>query len=175
LLAKSERPDFLFPETFEVEPFLTKLFAKVQALAHRDWQLEKQVEAMLVADRQRLAQAIMNLAQNAVQHTQEGDRIILGTSLENSKLRIWVQDTGEGINPTEQKRIFERFARVKNSRRRSDGSGLGLTIVKGIVEAHQGEIQVQSQLGTGSTFVIVLPLNPLQEKKIHGANFDRRR
>jgi signal transduction histidine kinase len=100
----------------------------------------------------------MNLAQNAAQHTQEGDRITLGASIENGDLRIWVEDRGEGIEPTEQQRIFERFARVKNSRRRSDGSGLGLAIVKGIVEAHRGRIQVESQLGTGSTFVIFLPL-----------------
>jgi signal transduction histidine kinase len=158
LLAKSERPDFLLLQTFELKPFINEVFAKIQALAHRDWQLVEQVEGRFVADRQRLTQAIMNLAQNAAQHTQEGDRITLGASIENGDLRIWVEDRGEGIEPTEQQRIFERFARVKNSRRRSDGSGLGLAIVKGIVEAHRGRIQVESQLGTGSTFVIFLPL-----------------
>lgn len=175
LLAKSERPDFLSLQTFELEPFINEVFAKIQTLAYRDWQLEKQVGGMLLADRQRLTQAIMNLAQNAVQHTQEGDRITLGASIENRDLRIWIEDRGEGIDPREQKRIFERFARIKNTHRHSDGSGLGLAIVKGIVEAHRGRIQVESQLGTGATFAIVLPLNSFEEKKTHVTHFDRRR
>ncbi|NJL53258.1 MAG: two-component sensor histidine kinase, partial [Hydrococcus sp. SU_1_0] len=58
----------------------------------------------------------------------------------------------------EQKRIFDRFTRVKNARRRSEGSGLGLAIVKTVVEAHGGAINLQSQLGIGSTFSLVFPL-----------------
>ncbi|MFM6157671.1 MAG: ATP-binding protein [Sphaerospermopsis kisseleviana] len=162
LLAKSERPDFLLLESIDAKSFLDTLSTKVQALAHRNWQFQIKVKGVLVGDRQRLTQAIMNLAQNALQHTQEGDRITLGASLNNGDLRIWVQDTGEGIDLCEQERIFERFARVKNTQRHSDGSGLGLSIVRGIVEAHRGSIQLQSQPGTGSTFLIVIPLNPLQ-------------
>jgi len=162
LLAKSEHPDFLLLETIDAQSFLNALSAKVQALGNRNWQFQGKVKGILVGDRQRLTQAVMNLAQNAVQHTQECDRITLGASLNHGKLRIWVQDTGEGIDISEQERIFERFARVKNSHRHSDGSGLGLSIVRGIVEAHRGSIQLQSQPGTGSTFLIVIPLNPLQ-------------
>ena len=162
LLAKSEHPDFLLLETIDAQSFLNVLSAKVQALGNRNWQFQGKVKGILVGDRQRLTQAVMNLAQNAVQHTQECDRITLGASLNHGKLRIWVQDTGEGIDISEQERIFERFARVKNSHRHSDGSGLGLSIVRGIVEAHRGSIQLQSQPGTGSTFLIVIPLNPLQ-------------
>ncbi|MEA5514817.1 sensor histidine kinase [Nodularia sp. UHCC 0506] len=163
LLAKSERPDFLLLETIDAQSFLDTLSAKVQALANRSWQFQVKVKGILVGDRQRLTQAIMNLAQNAVQHTREFDCITLGASLTNGEFRIWVQDTGEGIDLCEQERIFERFARVKNSHRRSDGSGLGLSIVRGIVEAHRGLIKLQSQPGRGSTFLIVIPLNPLQE------------
>jgi signal transduction histidine kinase len=163
LLAKSERPDFLLLETIDAEFFLDTLSAKIQALAHRNWQFQGKLTGTFVGDRQRLTQAVMNLAQNAVQHTHESDRITLGASLCNRELRIWVEDTGEGIDLCEQERIFERFTRVKNSHRRSDGSGLGLSIVRGIVEAHRGLIQLQSQPGTGSTFMIVIPLNPLQQ------------
>lgn len=162
LLAKSERPDFLLLETIDAKSFLDTLCANIQALANRSWQFQVNVKGILVGDRQRLTQAVMNLAQNAVQHTQECDRITLGASLRKGEFKIWIEDTGEGIDPCEQERIFERFARVKNSHRRSDGSGLGLSIVQGIVEAHRGSIQLQSQLGTGSTFLIVIPLNPLQ-------------
>jgi len=163
LLAKSERPDFLLLETIDAEFFLDTLSAKIQALAHRNWQFQGKLTGTFVGDRQRLTQAVMNLAQNAVQHTHESDRITLGASLCNRELRIWVEDTGEGIDLCEQERIFERFTRVKNSHRRSEGSGLGLSIVRGIVEAHRGLIQLQSQPGTGSTFMIVIPLNPLQQ------------
>ncbi|WP_071189498.1 ATP-binding protein [Trichormus sp. NMC-1] len=175
LLAKSERPDFLLLETIDAQSFLNTLSAKIQALAHRNWQFQGKVKGILVGDRQRLTQAVMNLAQNAVQHTQECDRITLGASLNNGEFKIWVQDTGAGIDLCEQERIFERFARVKNSYRRSDGSGLGLSIVRGIVEAHRGLIQLQSQPGTGSTFMIVIPLNPHQARKIDVTNSDCRR
>jgi signal transduction histidine kinase len=72
---------------------------------------------------------------------------------------IHVQDTGIGIAPEEQRRIFERFYRVNSDRsRRTGGSGLGVAITKAIVQAHHGSIQVQSELGLGSTFTIRLPL-----------------
>jgi signal transduction histidine kinase len=163
LLAKSERPDFLLLETIDAKSFLDTISTKVQALANRNWQFEIKVKGVLIGDRQRLTQAVMNLAQNAVQHTRECDRITLGASLSHGELKIWIEDTGEGIELCEQERIFERFARVKNHHHRSDGLGLGLSIVRGIVEAHRGSIQLQSQPGTGSTFIIVIPLNPFQE------------
>ena len=73
-------------------------------------------------------------------------------------MRFWVRDTGEGIAPAEQKRIFERFARGTNSYRRSEGVGLGLAIVKAIADSHGGSVELSSQLGIGSTFSLILPL-----------------
>ena len=84
--------------------------------------------------------------------------IIFGAKLEGDLVQFWIRDTGNGIAADEQKRIFDRFARVKNARRRSDGSGLGLAIVKAVVEAHGGAINLQSQLGIGSTFTLIFPL-----------------
>jgi signal transduction histidine kinase len=73
-------------------------------------------------------------------------------------LYLWVQDTGEGISETDREQIFERFARAAKSRRRSEGSGLGLSIVKAIIDAHRGQVALQSQLQFGSTFTLKIPL-----------------
>ncbi|NJN31906.1 MAG: HAMP domain-containing histidine kinase [Synechococcales cyanobacterium RM1_1_8] len=162
LLAKSERPDFLHWETFELSTWLTELFAKVQALGDRRWQLSLDDGSLggggkIRGDRQRLTEALLNLADNAVRHTQPDDTITLGAVLEPQRLRLWVRDTGEGIAQADQDRIFERFCRG-GKQRRSEGSGLGLAIVKAIAESHGGLVALESQLGQGSTFTLVLPL-----------------
>jgi signal transduction histidine kinase len=170
LLAKAERLDFLHPETVEVSSLVEELFAKVQALAQRDWQLESNNFGYIVADRQRLTQAIMNLVQNATQHTSESDTIAIGAAIRKRYVWFWVRDTGEGIAPTDQQRIFERFARLANSRRRSEGAGLGLSIVRAIAQAHGGGVKLQSQLAQGSTFTIIIPIEPPQEILAHESN-----
>jgi signal transduction histidine kinase len=158
LLAKSERPDFLQLETVDLEVLTQELFAKAQALGDRDWQLDGVAKGKIVVDRQRITEAILNLAENAVQHTRKTDIIAIGSTIDRQKLRLWVRDRGEGIEPQDKKRIFERFARASKARRRSDGSGLGLSIVNAIAEAHHGEVTLASELGTGSTFTIVIPI-----------------
>lgn len=177
LLSKTEQPDFLLLETVNLETFIQELYNKVIALADRDWQLTTIAKASVILDRQRLTQAMMNLAQNAVQHTQPTDKIRFGSRIEGDKICLWVEDSGEGIAVDDQRRIFERFARAAKSRRRSEGSGLGLAIVRAIVEAHNGHITLQSQVGTGSTFTIVLPLEPSTEIRHlflqHASNLDR--
>ncbi len=158
VLAKSERPDFLHPTAIDIETLTQEIYQKATALGRRHWQLERLSKGQLKGDRQRITQALMNLAQNAVQHTNDGDRITLGSAVEGQQVRFWVQDTGEGIAPSDHERIFERFARSSHSRR-SEGSGLGLSIVRAIVQAHGGRIELTSEVGSGSTFTIVLPLS----------------
>ena len=170
LLAKAERPDFLQLETVNVATLTEELFTKVVALADRNWHLDARATGRMVGDRQRITQAVMNLAQNATQYTSVGDTISLGSSISKGKVRFWVRDTGEGIAPSNQQRIFERFARAANSRRRSEGAGLGLSIVQAIAEAHQGQVQIHSKLDVGSTFTIVLPLEPPQEMLLSHAS-----
>lgn len=146
----------------ELGSLTEELYAKAKALAFRDWHLEAKALGRIVADRQRVTQAIVNLAQNATQHTTDGDVIALGSSLTDSDARLWVCDTGEGIALADQKRIFERFARGSSGRRRrSEGAGLGLAIVRAIAEAHGGRVELISRPGGGSTFTIVIPLELL--------------
>ncbi|MDJ0716734.1 MAG: HAMP domain-containing sensor histidine kinase [Prochloraceae cyanobacterium] len=158
-LAKAERPDFLKLETVDVALFAEELFTKIKALGKRNWQLKNKAMGKIIADRQRLTQAIMNLANNAVFYTHKEDSITFGSELTDKEIRFWVQDTGVGISPGEQKRIFERFARCSNSRtrRRSEGAGLGLPIVQAIAVAHQGRVELFSEPNVGSTFTIVIP------------------
>ena len=165
LLAKSEQLDFLQLETIEVGSFTEELFAKASALAKRNWQLQIDGSGEMIGDRQRLTGAIFNLITNAIQHTQDGDEIELGMIYTSKIVRFWVRDTGEGIPPADQARIFERFARTANRYRSSDGSGLGLAIVRAITEAHGGRVELISQLDIGSTFTLVLPIEPPQETR----------
>jgi signal transduction histidine kinase len=158
LLAKSENPDFLELQAIDLASFTEELFLKIRALAQRNWRLEGLARGTLALDRQRLTQAIVNLAQNATQHTTQENIIALGSAIEGKEVHFWIRDTGEGIAESDQKRIFERFGRAISSRRRSEGAGLGLAIVKAIAEAHGGLIRLESQLGMGSKFIIVLPL-----------------
>ncbi|WP_347277951.1 HAMP domain-containing sensor histidine kinase [Alkalinema sp. FACHB-956] len=158
LLTKAERPDFLQPEQVDLRILTEELLTKATALGDRNWQLDRVAQGSAFLDRQRMTEAVMNLAQNAVQHTEPGAVIAIGSSHNGRSLRIWVRDTGEGVSTEDQQRIFERFARAARSRRRSEGSGLGLAIVRAIAEAHHGEVHLVSQIGQGATFMIVVPI-----------------
>jgi two-component system, OmpR family, sensor kinase len=162
LLAKAERDDFLRLDSLELGALTDELFDKACALGARSWKLEGRGEALLHADRQRLTQAVMGLAQNAVQHTSDGDPIWLGSATADDEARLWVRDAGPGVPFADQERIFERFARAHASRRRSEGAGLGLAIVRAIAEAHGGRVELSSRSGAGATFTVVIPINPLR-------------
>ena len=105
-----------------------------------------------------LERALSNLVDNALKYNQPNGRVTLQASSHEGNVVLEVRDTGSGISEQDLTRIFERFYRADKSRsRESGGTGLGLSIAKHIVERHGGKIQVQSTLGKGSTFMIVLP------------------
>jgi signal transduction histidine kinase len=160
LLAKLEHPEFLRPHPVEVEPFTAELFAKAQSLDDRRWRLAGAATGTVVADEQRLTQAVMNLARNAVEHTDPQATVTLGSATLNGDVRFWVADTGPGIAPDEQAAIFERFARGGDRRRRSEGAGLGLAIVRAVAEAHGGRVELDSRPGAGARFTISIPAQP---------------
>jgi signal transduction histidine kinase len=111
-------------------------------------------------DRERIGQVIGNLLENAVRHTSEGGSVTVTTEIVNRNVRVSVRDTGSSIPADELLDVFERFHRVDPSRTRATGgAGLGLTIAKQLVEAHDGTIKAESVLGEGSTFSFELPLS----------------
>jgi signal transduction histidine kinase len=113
-------------------------------------------------DYYRIGQVLHNLLENAYKHTASGGKIIVTARRENNMVKISVNDTGEGISAEDLPNMFERFYRVDKSRARTaGGSGLGLTIVKRLVEAHGGSAGVQSELGKGSSFTFTLPIDQL--------------
>lgn len=108
-------------------------------------------------DVEALEEALLNLLNNAVKYTGEKKRITLKASMQRGYIVLEVQDNGIGINPADRKRIFEKFYRADVLlSRKTEGSGLGLTIVKHIMDAHEGKIQVESELGVGSKFSLLL-------------------
>ena len=159
LLARSDRADFLRPEPLDLDLFTHEVFAKARTLGVRRWRLDRADVALFQGDPHRLTSAIMNLAQNAVKHTRGDDLIAIGSAIESGLIRIWVRDEGEGIEVEEQERIFLRFASgiQRTGQGHSHGAGLGLAIVKAIAEAHGGMVEIQSEVGRGSTFTLIIP------------------
>ena len=120
----------------------------------------------VLGDGEALGRVVDNLLDNAVKYTEDADEIRLRLTTAGDTATVEVQDTGIGIEPSHHERIFERFYRVDKARSRElGGTGLGLAIVKHLVEAQSGRIEVESVPGSGSTFRIHLPLDPLDASR----------
>jgi two-component system sensor histidine kinase SenX3 len=110
-------------------------------------------------NRDMLTTAVRNLIQNAVTYSEPGSQVGIGFSVVDGVVEVAVTDSGEGISPENQARVFERFYRADPSRSRdTGGTGLGLSIVKHVAKIHRGEVKLFSQLGVGSTFTLRIPL-----------------
>ncbi len=120
--------------------------------------LELQEMPLVKADRPRVGQVVTNLLGNAIKFTPEGGRIVLKAMTRDQDLVVEVQDSGPGLRPEEQRRLFQPYYRSDVDRQRLSGTGLGLSLSKEIVEAHNGKIWVNSEPGKGSTFGFSIPL-----------------
>jgi two-component system, OmpR family, sensor kinase len=167
LLARSDRPDFLDLTIVDVETLTEEVHAKAEAIAPRRWELDDVGKGRIVADRQRVTQALLQLAENASQHTEEGEVIAVGSKVANGEASLWVRDTGPGVKPRDRERIFRRFERGDGDRRRSGGAGLGLAIVHAVARAHGGRVELDSQFGRGSTFALVIPIDQPENLEGH--------
>jgi signal transduction histidine kinase/tetratricopeptide (TPR) repeat protein len=168
-LAKIEegRAEFKFEMT-DVSALVAKIVSSFQERVRHegfDIALKDQGPIPPVAvDRTALSQAITNLIDNAIKYSADSRKVVVGACVEAQSLVITVQDFGVGINKEDIERVFERFFRGGDELTRTvKGSGLGLTLVKEIVGAHSGKVQVESEPGKGSLFSIRLPLSQGKE------------
>ena len=148
--------------------------AMAASAAARGVRMERRMDAelpLVSADYHRISQVLRNLLDNALTHTGEGGGITVDGRRAGDFVEVSVRDTGEGISPEDLPHIFDRFYRADRSRTRATGGrGLGLTISKGLVEAHGGQLQVESTLGQGSRFYFTVPVfteeRPAEEQAV---------
>ena len=134
--------------------------AEAKGLALRQERPEQPV--LVRADAEAVRQVVDNLLQNAIRYTPRGGQVTVRVRREEDRAVLEVADTGIGIEPRHQARVFERFYRVDTARSREmGGTGLGLAIVKHIVQAHQGDVSLDSEPGQGSTFRVRLPITEM--------------
>lgn len=157
-LAKAEHTDFVQPAPTDIGRLTDETLEKARALASRRWTLDQLADVEAVLDAQRIAQAWLQLASNAVKYSPDDTPIALGSAVRNGELRLWVRDRGMGIAPDDRERVLARFARGQTAAQRPEGAGLGLAIVDTIVTAHGGRVDIESTPGEGSTIALVLPL-----------------
>ncbi len=160
MLARSGRPDFVVRRATDVHDLTRAVFEHAQQLGDRAWRLVAAAQGVVDVDDQRLTQAWLQLAANAVKFSEAGSRVEIGSELAEGALRLWVTDKGLGIAAEDRARIFQRFAQAGHDR---GGAGLGLPIVAAIAQAHGGRVDLVSAEGIGSTFTIVLPVEPEPE------------
>ena len=160
-LTHADRPGFLRPSVVTVRSVLDEVYDKARVLGDRAWQVDARTDAMVVADPQRLTQALLQLVHNAVKATAVADTVALGSRVDPAgrTVRLWVRDEGQGVRPEDARRIFRRHVRGTPERvGTAEGVGLGLTIVAAIARAHAGRVELESAPGHGATFTLVLPL-----------------
>lgn len=177
VLARAQRPDFVRTATTDVTELAVECMERITSLGDRRWRLSADAEGELDADRQRVIQAVVQLAANAVKFSEPDSVVELasrwveadddearraqaaGAPPAHRYLALSVSDQGSGIPEEQLVRVFERFGRADNASR-VEGSGLGLAIVEAIVAAHRGAVAAESVEGVGSRFTLWLPTGP---------------
>lgn len=153
MLTKSTQPDFISWDSVECGDVIDDITARVGSLGDRTWVVDARAEGEFLGDRQRITQALVQLADNAVKHTGPGDEIGVGSAMTDDGVLLWVRDTGTGVPETDRQRIFDRFVSTGDN----EGAGLGLSIVSAIAQGHGGSVRCEETPGGGATFVITLP------------------
>jgi two-component system, OmpR family, sensor kinase len=158
LLARSDAGRILRRESVPVKPLIDDVCRQVQLVAPRKTIIcDASIEATIRGDRDALKQVLLILLDNALVHTPLSATIRASVALVGECVAIRVSDTGEGISPDVLPHIFERFYRGDRSRS-GKGAGLGLSIAQELVQAQQGTLTVESELGKGTIFIVTLPL-----------------
>lgn len=154
----------------DIEPIdLSNLLTHTVEFFHTDMDkrsltLDSSIEPNLVmdADREEIQRVFTNLISNAIKYNKENGKITINAQRDNGYIRVQIADTGIGLKPEEKEHLFEEFFRAKNPLTRNiTGTGLGLTILKKIVDSYAGRIEVESEFESGSTFTVILPTNQI--------------
>ena len=153
-LARSRQPHLLHLQLTDLVQLTDETLSKATSLGDRQWQLDSVAEVSTWLDQQRISQAWLQLAANAVQYSDPGSVVSLGSAVDKGELRLWVRDEGQGIGPADHERVFSRHERGSSGH----GTGLGLAIVRTIAASHGGSVELDSAQGAGSTFTIRLPI-----------------
>lgn len=161
LLAQTDAGLQLQRQPVELDTLLLEVYRQAQVLAQYAGgvtvRLGAEDQAIIEGDADRLKQLLLNLVVNALTYTPAGGAVTLTLRRGHGWVQVIIADTGVGIAPEDLPHIFDRFYRADRSRTRSGGSGLGLSIAQWIAQAHGGRIEVESTVGTGSTFTVWLP------------------
>ena len=148
-------------KSFELSKILTNAFDSLEPVAKGKnliYEISVGADGLILGDQRYINQLITILLDNAIKYTEPGGRVKLLLEATPEEYHITVKDSGIGIPSDQVKKVFERFYRVDKARSRAeDGTGLGLAIADWIVNAHHGSIRVDSILGEGSSFIVVLP------------------
>jgi signal transduction histidine kinase len=167
LLAKAESGDFLQFEPVDLGELAEMLEQRFALLGDRVWTLDAAPapgSVAILGDRDRLVQAMLNLATNAVQHTDQGDELAFGIDARDGSATLWVRDTGTGLDDDVIDQLFTRRFRGAASRvRRTEGMGIGLSIVDAVARGHGGRATAANEPGGGARFTIELPIDPTPE------------
>ncbi|GLB63658.1 two-component sensor histidine kinase [Dietzia sp. NCCP-2495] len=166
-IAKSERPDFVKPRAVDAAELLLDIESQAQQLGDRQWELVEIAEGEATLDPQRITQAVLQLATNAVTHTEPGGRIRIGSRWVEDRLVVSVADDGPGVRAEDAQRIFRRFDRGTDGVPAASGAGLGLSIVTAIAAAHGGTVTLDSTPGEGATFAVDIPAAERQQSERH--------
>lgn len=160
LLARADEGIKIQKELVELDTLILDVYRQARLIAGGvNVCLGSEDQAQVLGDRDRLKQLLLNLVDNAIKYTPNGGEVRLSLERDTQWVRVSVSDTGMGIPSEDLPKIFDRFYRVDKARsREKGGSGLGLAIAKWITDAHGGRIEVQSEVGKGTTFILWLPL-----------------
>lgn len=165
LLAQTQRPDFLRRRPVRLDQLVDDVVSKAEVMAQRAWVRASRSTATVQLDDEVVTQALLQLVDNAVRHTTDGDRIEIGADHGRESVHLWVHDDGPGVAVEDREVVFQRFGRGRRDREDSADTGhhgLGLSIVAAIAAGHGGHMELDHD-ATGARFVLVLPTAEVRE------------